>query len=59
MERNNRTRTLRVRLRPSEEQMFKRMANINDMTVSDYVRRVLKHQVKIDINNIREKENAS
>ena len=59
MERNNRTRTLRVRLRPSEEQMFKRMANINDMTISDYVRRVLKHQVKIDINNIREKENAS
>lgn len=59
MERNNRTRTLRVRLRPSEEQMFKRMANINDMTVSDYVRRVLKHQVKIDINNIREKENVS
>ena len=37
MERDNRTRTLRVRIRPSEEQMFKRMANINDMSVSDYV----------------------
>jgi len=59
MERDNRTRTLRVRLRPSEEQMFKRMANINDMTVSDYVRRVLKHQVKIDINNIRDKKKVS
>lgn len=59
MKRDTRTRTLRVRLRPSEEQMFKRMANISDMTVSDYVRRVLKHQVKLDINNIREKENVS
>jgi len=48
----NRTRTLRVRLRPSEEQMFKRMASMNDMTVSDYVRRVLKHQIKIDMQNV-------
>jgi|11BtaG_2_1085332.scaffolds.fasta_scaffold03415_5 uncharacterized protein (DUF1778 family) len=59
MERDNRTRTLRVRIRPSEEQMFKRMANINDMSVSDYVRRVLKYQVKLDVNNIRDKKKVS
>ena len=59
MEKSNRTRTLRVRVRPSEEQMFKRMADMNDMSVSDYVRRVLKHQVKLDINNIRNEKNVS
>ena len=59
MERDNRTRTLRVRIRPSEEQMFKRMANINDMSVSDYVRRVLKYQIKLDVNNIRDKKKVS
>ena len=59
MERDNRTRTLRVRIRPSEEQMFKRMANINDISVSDYVRRVLKYQVKLDVNNIRDKKKVS
>ena len=59
MERDKRTRTLRVRIRPSEEQMFKRMASINDMSVSDYVRRVLKYQIKLDINNIRDKKKVS
>jgi len=59
MERQHRTKTLRVRIRPSEEAMFKRMANINDMTVSDYVRRILKHQVKLDVKTIREDKKAS
>ena len=58
MERDNRTRTLRVRIRPSEEQMFKRMANINDMSVSDYVRRVLKYQVKLDVTTLETKRKS-
>lgn len=59
MERQHRTKTLRVRVRPSEEAMFKKMASINDMTVSDYVRRILKHQVKLDVKTIRDKEKVS
>lgn len=58
MERQHRTKIISLRLRPSEEAMFKRMASINDMTVSDYVRRILKHQVKLDIKTFKIKRNG-
>lgn len=59
MERPTRTELLRVRVRPSERALFKKMASKNDMTVSDYIRRVLKHQVKIDIETLREDNKLS
>lgn len=59
MERQHRTKIISLRLRPSEEAMFKRMASINDMTISDYVRRILKHQVKLDVKTIKDKEKVS
>lgn len=59
MERQKRTQILRVRIRPSEEAMFKRMASIHDMSVSDYVRRVLKHQVKKDVEIITRRDKVS
>ena len=54
MERPNRNEQVIVRVRPSERALFKKMASKNDMTVSDYIRRVLKHQVKLDIEVLRE-----
>ena len=59
MERPQRTEQVIVRVRPSERALFKKMASKNDMTVSDYIRRVLKHQVKLDIETLREENKLS
>ena len=56
MERPQRTKQVIVRVRPSERALFKKMASKNDMTLSEYIRRVLKHQVKLDIEILREED---
>jgi hypothetical protein len=56
MERPQRTEQVIVRVRPSERALFKKMASKNDMTVSEYIRRLLKYQVKIDIETLGEKD---
>ena len=45
--RNIRAEVLRVRVRAEEMATLKRMAEESDTTVSDYVRRSLKHQITI------------
>ena len=44
---NIRAEVLRVRVRAEEMATLKRMAEESDTTVSDYVRRSLKHKVSI------------
>ena len=44
---SNRAEVLRVRVRAEEMATLKRMAEESDTTVSDYVRRSLKHQITI------------
>jgi hypothetical protein len=56
MERPQRTEQVIVRVRPSERALFKKMASKNDMTVSEYIRRLLKYQVKIHIETLGEKD---
>jgi hypothetical protein len=42
-----RSEVLRVRIRTSEMATLKKLAKDNDTTVSDYVRRSLKHKITI------------
>ena len=44
---NNRTELLRVRVKSSELALIRFFARENDTTVSDYVRRSLKHKINI------------
>jgi hypothetical protein len=45
--RNIRAEVLRVRVRAEEMETLKQIAKDNDTTVSDYVRRSLKHKISI------------
>jgi len=44
---SNRAEVLRVRVRADEMATLKQIAKDNDTTVSDYVRRSLKHKISI------------
>jgi len=49
----NRTEVLQVRVRTEEMQRLKQMAEQNDTTVSDYVRRSLRRENRITVEELK------